>query len=167
MRDEDHRTFDDKAKLDEAYKKYRSTFLYKANQAIWTEIKGMSWCKEKYGISTEEVAARKAIREKGREGKMDKFLETLQTGAYDDLSLDQKGDFFSKGAASSPARADRPCSSLASATASPPKRETKLETDGAKPEQTDEDATKAVKEEDNDGEPLRSSGVFERSFSVD
>ena len=92
IRDEDHRIYDDKAKLEEAYKKYRSSFLYKAHQGLWNEIRASSWCKEKYGIQEDEVRERKKLKERGRQGKVEAFLSALEGGQLDDLSFDQKGE---------------------------------------------------------------------------
>lgn len=92
MRDEDHRLYDDKTKLEEAYKNYRTSYLYKAHQGLWTDIKEMAWCKEKYGIGEEEVNERKKLRERGRQGKMESFVQAVKNGDLDNLSLDQKGE---------------------------------------------------------------------------
>lgn len=91
MRDEDPRTYDDKVRLEESYKKYKSNFLYRSNRNFFDEINGMAWCKEKYGITEEEEAERKRLRAKGREGKIEQFLQTLESGDLDDLTFDQKG----------------------------------------------------------------------------
>ena len=91
IKDEDPRTFDDRAKLDEAYKKYRIDHMHKNNRNFWDEIKGHAWTREKYGIATAEEQERKRLRSKGREGKLDSFLQQLEGGDFDELSFDQKG----------------------------------------------------------------------------
>lgn len=95
MREEDPRTYDDKARLEDSYKKYKNNFLYRNNKDFFSEISGMAWCKEKYGITPEEEAERKRLRGKGREGRIDQFLQTLQNGDLDDLTFDQKGQYAS------------------------------------------------------------------------
>lgn len=94
MREEDPRTYDDNDKLEESYKKYRTGFLHKHNRMVFDEVKEMSWCKLKYGISEEEVAERKRLKIKGREGKLEAFLKALEGGEYDELSFDGKSEFF-------------------------------------------------------------------------
>lgn len=93
MREEDPRTFDDKDKLEESYKKYRSDFLHRHNRMFFDEAKSMSWCKEKYGITEEEISERKRLKVKGREGKLEAFLKALEGGEYDELSFDGKSKF--------------------------------------------------------------------------
>lgn len=90
MREEDHRIYDDKVKLEEAYKSYRLSFHYKANQALFSEIRASSWCKEKYGTHEDDVQERKKLKERGRQGKVEAFLAALEGGEFDDLSFDQK-----------------------------------------------------------------------------
>lgn len=93
MREEDQRLFDDKDKLNESYKKYKSNFYHKNNRMFFDDVKDMSWCKEKYGITEEEVNDRKRLRDKGREGKVEAFLTALENGEFDEISFDGKGEF--------------------------------------------------------------------------
>lgn len=94
MREEDQRLFDDKDKLEESYKKYKSSFYRKNNRMFFDDVKTMSWCKEKYGITEEEVNERKRLKNKGREGKVETFLSALEGGEYDEISFDGKGQFY-------------------------------------------------------------------------
>lgn len=97
MREEDPRTYDDKARMEESYKKYKSTFLYRSNKDFFSEISGLAWCKEKYGTTDEEEAERKRLRAKGREGRIDQFLQSLENGDLDELIFDQKGKLLRYG----------------------------------------------------------------------
>lgn len=143
IRDEDHRTYDDKTKLDEAYKKYKLQFLTKQQKAFFEEVKEMSWCKEKYGLSEEEVGERKRLREMGREGKMDAFLAALNSGSLDDISFDGKSTLDIARVRMSPLLT-RPLSFASVPTpASPAKREVKLE------QPKDETSESVVKNEEN------------------
>lgn len=90
MREEDPRTFDDKDKLEEQYKKYRASFFHKNNRSFFDEVKEMNWCKEKYGLAEELVEQRKALRSKGREGRLDTFAQSLENGEFDDLTFEGK-----------------------------------------------------------------------------
>jgi hypothetical protein len=77
---------DDKDALEVAWRKYRADYLRRQFQSFFSEHKNKPWFKEKY--DPDEEPLRKALKAKGREGKVDAFLESLGKGELDDLSFD-------------------------------------------------------------------------------
>ncbi|KAM0745655.1 hypothetical protein T439DRAFT_330469 [Meredithblackwellia eburnea MCA 4105] len=74
--------------VDEAYRKYQNTYNRKSFVPFFDEMKEAIWFKERYDPAPDFEEQRKKRKEKGREGKLDAFLEELESGKFEHLSFD-------------------------------------------------------------------------------
>lgn len=76
--------------LDAAWEKYKRDGLRKMQIVAFDEHKRKMWFREKYEGGKEWEEMRSALKSKGREGKMDKWLEEEKSGKYDGLCFDEE-----------------------------------------------------------------------------
>lgn len=76
--------------LDAAWEKYKRSGLRKSHFAAFEEHRRKMWFREKYEGGKEWEETRVALRKKGREGKMDKWVEEEKSGKYEGLSFDEE-----------------------------------------------------------------------------
>ncbi|KAI5475890.1 hypothetical protein MNV49_000723 [Pseudohyphozyma bogoriensis] len=81
---------EDRELVDSQWRKYLAGSLRKEFTKFFDEMKDKPWFEEKYGVGLEVEEMRKRIKEKGREGRSDKFLDDLAEGKLDNVSFDFK-----------------------------------------------------------------------------
>ncbi|KAK4705369.1 hypothetical protein P7C70_g818, partial [Phenoliferia sp. Uapishka_3] len=79
---------DSKDALDAAFRKYKNAYYRKSFQPFFQSVKGKIWFREKYEPSKEMEEMRKGLRKKGREGKLERWLEDVEGGALDEVRFD-------------------------------------------------------------------------------
>lgn len=78
--------YEDRVRLDEAWRKYRNGFMRRQYLSFFEQNKKSPWFQERYDPAQEPLRAR--LRAKGREGKVDEFLQDLSSGKLEDLNFD-------------------------------------------------------------------------------
>lgn len=78
----------DASALEAAYKRYKSDFERRGVLAFFNVQKDVEWFRERYHPGPEMTQLRENCKRKGREGKMQRFLDELEGGQLDALTLD-------------------------------------------------------------------------------
>ena len=75
-------------KLELAWSEYKLSFLRKQYRAFFHQHSRSPWFIEKYDPAPAPTAARNARRAKGREGRVDAFIEALKDGSFEKFTMD-------------------------------------------------------------------------------
>ncbi|MBW0491899.1 hypothetical protein O181_031614 [Austropuccinia psidii MF-1] len=79
---------EDKEKLAEQWKRYRHDYTRKHLVTFFEENKSKHWFREKYLPGAEFEEMRERLKKKGREGKVEKFIQGLEKGDFDIVNYD-------------------------------------------------------------------------------
>ncbi|KAL8277884.1 hypothetical protein RQP46_009703 [Phenoliferia psychrophenolica] len=71
-----------------AFRKYTRAFARRSFHPFFVDMKRRVWFRERYEPSKEAEEARKVLRKRGREGRMDRFVDELESGKLDELVFD-------------------------------------------------------------------------------
>ena len=78
----------DATALESAYKRYKSDYERKGVVSFFDSQKDIEWFKERYHPGSEMTELREECKRKGREGKMQLFVEELEGGKLAGLIFD-------------------------------------------------------------------------------